>query len=156
MTKINQANTCHPNGAAAYKSANLSYYPIRSSTEIDRHLPPLHHHQPLGFVLRSEEAKMLGIARQRIVCGGVSASTLQRIRTQFLLYASRNYSSTAKEVTISSQQYSNLEEMKKVCMRGFKNVVGKFEELRRSFKKISNSLEDDERLRFFNSLNLRI
>ncbi|KAF5957277.1 hypothetical protein HYC85_004502 [Camellia sinensis] len=99
MTKINQANTCHPNGAAAYKSANLSYYPIRSSTEIDRHLPPLHHHQPLGFVLRSEEAKMLGIARQRIVCGGVSASTLQRIRTQSLLYASRNYSSTAKEAS---------------------------------------------------------
>ncbi|KAL7222548.1 hypothetical protein ACSBR1_024274 [Camellia fascicularis] len=110
MTKINQANTCHPSGAAAYKSANLSYYPIRSSTEIVRHLPPLDHHKPLGFVLRSEEAKMLGIARQRIVCGGISASTLQRIRTQSLLYASRNYSSTAKEMTVRDALNSALDE----------------------------------------------
>ncbi|KAL7161901.1 hypothetical protein ACSBR2_042391 [Camellia fascicularis] len=57
---------------------------------------------------------MLGIARQRIALRAINASiveqSLQGIRTQTLLHASRSFSSTAKEMTVRDALNSALDE----------------------------------------------
>ncbi|GFZ17338.1 transketolase family protein [Actinidia rufa] len=57
---------------------------------------------------------MLGIVRRRISRGGVNASiveqSLQKIRNQSLIYASRSYSAASKEMTVRDALNSALDE----------------------------------------------